>query len=138
LGKLYYNRQGITADSALVPESLSSAFSPIASLKEFWSNTIGVGAGLGCVIPISDSFDFGFDATLGGGFQRQTHVFADRESVAYTFAQEMNAKMYTKGEFGKHAVEADIYMDMLSSKVDDLNLDATSVGTKVVYTYTGF
>lgn len=137
LTKAYYNRIGITGDRPLVPASTANSFSPIASLKEYWSNTLGIGAGLGVIVPASKQFTFGFDAILGAGFQRQTNVFTDHESVAYTTAQEMNANLYMDWKGDSHGFRFGIYLDTLSSKVDDVNFDTSSLGLNMIYSYSG-
>src|SRR3990167_1717208 len=47
LTMMYFNRLSITGDFPLVPASTSNSFSPIASMKEYWFNTLGVGLGMG-------------------------------------------------------------------------------------------
>lgn len=137
LTKAYYNRLSITGDRPLVPGSAENSFSPIASLKEYWSNTLGVGAGLGVVVPASKQFIFGFDAMLGAGFQRQTNVFLDHESVAYTTAQEMNANLYMDWKGDTHGFRFGLYLDTLSSKIDDINFDTSNLGLNLIYSYSG-
>ena len=137
LTKMYYNRLGIAGDKPLVPASTANSFSPIASLKEYWSNTLGVGAGLGVAVPASNEFTFGFSALLGAGFQRQTNVFTDRESVAFTTAQEMNANLYLDWKGDKHGFRFDLYFDTYSSKVSDVNFDTSSLGLNLIYSYSG-
>ncbi len=137
LTKAYYNRLSITGDRPLIPASTSNSFSPIASLKEYRSNTLGVGAGLGVVVPASRQFTFGFDAILGAGFQRQANVFMDHESVAYTTAQEMNANLYMDWKGDSRGFRFGLYLDTLSSKVDDVNFDTSSLGLNLIYSYSG-
>lgn len=137
LTKVYYNRMSITGDRPLVPAATSNSFSPIAALKEYWSNTLGVGAGLGIIVPASTRFIFGFDAMLGSGFQRQTNIFMDHENTAYTTAQEMNANLYLDWKGNNHGFRFGIYMDTLSSKVNDINFDTTNMGLNIIYSYGG-
>ncbi len=137
LSKIYYNRLGISGDRPLVPDSTANSFSPIATLKEYWSNTLGIGAGLGVIVPATSRFTFGFDAMLGAGFQRQTNVFVDRSSVVYTVAQEMNSNLYMNWKGVDHGFRFGFYVDALSSKVDDINFDTTSLGVNLIYSYRG-
>lgn len=137
LTKLYYNRLAMTGNQPLVPASKTNSFSPIASLKEHWANTFGAGAGLGVIVSPTDNFIFGFDAILGAGLQRQTNVFSDHESVAYTTAQEMNSNLYMGWKKNNHRFHFGLYMDTFSSKVDDINFDASSLGLNLAYSYSG-
>lgn len=137
LTKAYYNHLSITGNQPLVPASTTNSFSPIASLKEYWTNTLGVGAGLGVVVPASSQFIFGFDSILGVGFQRQTNVFVDHESVAYTTAQEMNSNLYADWKSENHGFRFGLYLDTFSSKVDNINFDSSSLGLNLTYSYSG-
>ena len=137
LSKIYYNRQSLKGDQPLVPESTSNSLSPIASLTEYWSNSLGLGIGLGVIFKMSERVHMGFDAMLGPGFQRQTNVFRDRESVHYTTSQEMNANFYTNWKSENHGFRAGLYMDALNSKVEDIHIDTSSLGLGLTYSYYG-
>lgn len=137
LTKIYYNRLAITADQPLVPASKANSISPIASLKEHWANTLGVGAGLGVVLSTSNSITWGFDAILGAGFQRQTNVFTDHESVGYTTAQELNSNFFIDWKKLNHGFHFGVYWDTFSSKVDNINFDNSSLGLNLAYSYSG-
>ncbi len=137
LTKAYYNRMSIKGSRSLVPETTSNSFSPIASLKEYWSNTLGVGAGLGVVVPASPQVTFGFAALLGAGFQRQTNVYTESEQVGYTTAIEMNSSMYMDWKKEAHGFRFGLYFDTISSKVKDVNLDMSSLGLNLIYSYSG-
>lgn len=135
LAKAYYNRLRISGEKPLIPSSSVNSFSPISSLKENGSNTLGLGAGLGVIVPMSKQAVFGFDAQLGTGFQKQSNLFTDHESVAYTTAEEMNANLYMDWKGDKHGFRFDFYLDTLSSKVDDINFDTSNFGLNLSYTY---
>ena len=138
LGKAYYNRQSIVGDGAIVPEARAGTLSPIASLKEYWANTLGVGAGLGCDFPMTESFALGFDAMLGVGFQRQSQVFLDREAIAYTTAKELNTNFFMNWKYPDHGYRLSFYADSFMTDVEGVHLDTTSLGFTFMFSYSGF
>lgn len=138
LGKIYYNHFEIIGDQALVPDVTTNSFSPISSLKEFSSNTLGVGFGLGAVAYASTTSSFGFSALAGPGFQRQANIYNDHDEVNYTTVFEMNAELYYDWKNPIHGFRTGLYFDTLSSKVKDVNFDSTSLGVNLAYSYSGF
>lgn len=138
LSKIYYNRLRISGDQALVPATTTNSFSPIALLKEYSANTIGLGLGLGAAVPMSVESTFGFEALLGVGLQRQANDFSDHNSISYTTAQEMNAKLFIDWAGQQHGLRTNLYLDTYSAKVDDINFDTSNLGVNLIYSYTGF
>lgn len=137
LTKLYYNRLKVSGAEPLVPNAVANSFSPIASLREYSSNTLGLGAGIGVVVPASPQTKVGFDAILGAGYQRQANKFIEEERVAYATAVEMNSNFFVNWKGNDHGFRFGLYLDSFSSKVKDVNFDSTSLGLNLLYSYYG-
>lgn len=137
LTKLYYNQMKISGDQALVPNARADSFSPIAGLREMGSSNLGLGFGIGCILPASENVVFKVDATVGRGYQRQNNRFNDREESKNTTSLEMNSNFSMDWKGQNHGAGFALYFDSLSSKVGDFNLDTTSAGANVIYTYSG-
>lgn len=138
LTKAYYNRLIVSGDEPLVPAANSDSFSPIASLKEVWTHSLGLGAGLGVHVPTSKKFSMGFNTLIGFGLQRQATVFSDREETSYnTDSQEVNTNLYVDWKSLKHGFHFGIYWDHISSKIDDVNFDSSNLGASLRYSYRG-
>jgi len=138
LTKAYYNRLAITGDRPLIPDTIQGAFSPIASLREYWAHTAGAGVGIGAEVPMgSPAWTFGMSGLLGAGIQRQTAVFKDRDSSAVTLGQELNAEMYIDWKGLNHGFRWGIYLDNFSSKVDEIHFDSMNLGFNLLYSYSG-
>lgn len=133
--KIYYNRHALSGDYALVPSAANNAFSPMADLMRVSSNTFGVGAGMGVDYFSSETFNMGFSATLGVGTQRQYVGYADRDATEWVRAIEMNAGMHIDYKGERSNFRTELYMDTLSSKIRDINLDVTSLGINFSYLY---
>ncbi len=137
LTKIYYNHLRIAGDQPLVPPIASNSFSPIASLEEYSTNTLGLGMGLGVIVPASSTVSIGFDAMLGSGFQRQVNEYADYKRTKYTNALEMNSNLYFNWKNQNHGFRTGFYWDTYSSKVDGVNFDSSNLGLNLIYSYSG-
>lgn len=138
LSKIYYNHLEIIGDQVLVPTVTLNSFSPISSLKEMSSNTLGIGLGLGVVVHATAESSFGLAALAGPGFSRQANIYLDHDETNYTTASEINANIYYRWKNAEHGFQSGLYFDTISSKVKDVHFDSSHLGVNLAYSYSGF